>query len=164
MGRVVGLNVRWGSGNILAAGAGFATLCIAYLLAQDGETMPQLAAVLDTQFWLATHVVCITLGYAATFAAGMCGAIYVLGGLATPVADKGVRKAGGMIVYGSVRFAMRCSFWGTVLGGLGADDAWGRVWGGAAKGGAGEVRSPASQSPVPDCCRRWSGGRPRESC
>lgn len=128
-GVVIELIFRLGIGNILSAVSGFATLFIAYLLAQDGETMPQLAAVLDTQFWLATHVVCITLGYAATFAAGLCGAIYILGGLATPVADKNVRKAGGMIVYGIVCFAILFSFVGTVLGGLWADDSWGRFWG-----------------------------------
>ena len=41
---------RLGIGNILSGVAGFATLFIAYLLAQDGEAMPSSAAVLDTQF------------------------------------------------------------------------------------------------------------------
>ncbi len=35
-------------------------------------------AVLDTTFWLATHVVCITLGYAATFVAGFLGLLYAI--------------------------------------------------------------------------------------
>ena len=43
----------------------------------DGDTMVVMQAVLDTQFWLATHVVCITLGYSATFAAGALGLIYI---------------------------------------------------------------------------------------
>ena len=34
-------------------------------------------AVLDTKFWLATHVTCVTLGYTATFVAGGLG-IYTL--------------------------------------------------------------------------------------
>ena len=41
-------------------------------------------AVLDTQFWLATHVVCIALGYAVTFVAGLLGVIYILLGVLTP--------------------------------------------------------------------------------
>ncbi len=35
-----------------------------------------LQAVLDTQFWLATHVVCVTLGYAATYVCGLLGVVY----------------------------------------------------------------------------------------
>ena len=34
-------------------------------------------AVLDTQFWLATHVTCVTLGYTVTLVAGLLGLIYV---------------------------------------------------------------------------------------
>jgi ABC-type transport system involved in cytochrome c biogenesis permease subunit len=144
---------RLGIGNLIASVSGFATLFVAYLLAQDGETMPQLAAVLDTQFWLATHVVCITLGYAATFAAGLAAISYVLielGRFGYDVAHRGLKqtalkpladalpavpppggasKAMGMIVYGIVCFALLFSFVGTVLGGLWADDSWGRFWG-----------------------------------
>jgi len=35
-------------------------------------------AVLDTNFWLATHVTCVTLGYTATFVAGFMGITYVV--------------------------------------------------------------------------------------
>ena len=35
--------------------------------------MEVLQAVLDTQFWLATHVTTITLGYSTTFVAGLVG-------------------------------------------------------------------------------------------
>ena len=38
-------------------------------------------------------------------------------------------KSMGMIVYGIVCFAILFSFVGTVLGGLWADDSWGRFWG-----------------------------------
>ena len=37
-----------------------------------------LQAVLDTQFWLATHVVCVTLGYATTFVAGLLGVVFII--------------------------------------------------------------------------------------
>ncbi|MCA9015865.1 MAG: cytochrome c biogenesis protein ResB, partial [Planctomycetaceae bacterium] len=75
---------RLGIGNLLASVSGFATLLIAHMLAGDGDTMAVLHAVLDTQFWLATHVVCITLGYAATFVAGLLGLFYILWGTCTP--------------------------------------------------------------------------------
>src|SRR5439155_20127231 len=118
-----------GLGNIVDAVAGYATLQIAYQLSSGGDTIAVLQAVLDTQFWLATHVVCITLGYAATYLAGLFGVLYVVCGFATPLLDKGLRKELGRIIYGITCFAILFSFFGTVLGGLWADDSWGRFWG-----------------------------------
>ncbi len=48
---------RLGLGNIAAAAIGFLTLLVAYNLSLDGDTFIVLQAVLDTQFWLATHVI-----------------------------------------------------------------------------------------------------------
>ena len=65
---------RLGMGNIVAAVVGLLDAAHRVLpVADDGDTIGVLQAVLDTQFWLATHVVCITLGYAATFVAGLLG-------------------------------------------------------------------------------------------
>lgn len=118
-----------GIGNIVAAVAGFSTLLIAHFLAGDGDTFVVLQAVLDTQFWLATHVTCITLGYATTFVAGMLGAIYILRGVLTPSLTPDVGQKLIRMVYGTLCFALFFSFVGTVLGGLWADDSWGRFWG-----------------------------------
>ncbi|MCA9146319.1 MAG: cytochrome c biogenesis protein CcsA [Planctomycetales bacterium] len=125
---------RIGIGNLVATVAGFNTLVIAHQLAGDGDTFTVLQAVLDTQFWLATHVVCITLGYATTFVAGMLGIIFVIAGVATPalsdqVGQSTVRKTLANMIYGIICFALFFSFVGTVLGGLWADDSWGRFWG-----------------------------------
>jgi len=98
-------------------------------LSAGGDTIAVLQAVLDTQFWLATHVVCITMGYAATYMAGLFGVLYVVCGFATPLLDRGLRKELGRIIYGITCFAILFSFFGTVLGGLWADDSWGRFWG-----------------------------------
>ena len=98
-------------------------------LANDGDTFVVLEAVLDTQFWLATHVVCITLGYATTYLAGFLGALYVFAGLFTKTLDKNVSKEFARMTYGVLCFATFFSFVGTVLGGLWADDSWGRFWG-----------------------------------
>src|SRR5206468_10439830 len=68
---------RLGIGNIVASFAGFVTLLIAHNLALGGDTMEMLRAVLDTNFWLATHVVVVTLGYASTFVAGFLGFLYI---------------------------------------------------------------------------------------
>ena len=86
-------------------------------------------AVLDTQFWLATHVTCITLGYATTFLAGLFGVVFVLQGVLTESQTPEIRRTVSRVIYGITCFAMFFSFVGTVLGGLWADDSWGRFWG-----------------------------------
>ena len=157
-----------GIGAIVASGIGFITLIIAHFLARTGDTMEMLQAVLDTNIWLATHVVVVTLGYASTFVAGFLGIVYVVLGVFTPrlstvlspekaavggaaagYAAGGVAGAaiGGFVakrsaelgdsfgktltrmIYGIVCFATLFSFVGTVLGGIWADQSWGRFWG-----------------------------------
>ncbi len=136
-----------GIGNLIAGFGGYATLLIAYFLAASGgdtatgDTFAVLRAVLDTQFWLATHVTCVTLGYATTFVAGALGVLYILLGLTTPLLSLPlyqqrssskpytVGKALSGAIYGVVCFALFFSFFGTVLGGLWADNSWGRFWG-----------------------------------
>ena len=132
---------RLGIGNIVGATAGFITLIIAHNLALGGDTMGVLRAVLDTNFWLATHVVVITLGYASTFVAGLIGILFIVLGLLTPLISRalspGGTARGGMQVgaalskmaYGIICFATLFSFTGTVLGGIWADQSWGRFWG-----------------------------------
>jgi ABC-type transport system involved in cytochrome c biogenesis permease subunit len=120
---------RKGFGNAIAGITGFFTLMVAYYLSLRGDTIEPMRAVLDTQFWLTTHVVIIALGYAATFVAGMIGALYIFLGLGTPVVSPGVSKILHRMIYGVLCFAIIFSFVGTVLGGLWADDSWGRFWG-----------------------------------
>jgi ABC-type transport system involved in cytochrome c biogenesis permease subunit len=120
---------RLGIGNAVSTIAGFATLFISFKLAGDGDTFIVMQAVLDTQFWLATHVTCITLGYATTFLSGLLGAFYVLRGVCTPTLNADVGKSLARMIYGTLCFAIYFSFVGTVLGGLWADDSWGRFWG-----------------------------------
>jgi len=147
LGIIVERLYRVGIGNLVASAAGFITLMIAHNLALGGDTMEMLRAVLDTNFWLATHVVVITLGYAATFAAGAVAMLYILLGVFTPLLSQPLRSAGGAspktaaagpatigkalarMAYGIVCFATLFSFVGTVLGGIWADQSWGRFWG-----------------------------------
>ncbi len=153
---------RVGLGSVVASLAGFVTLTIAHNLALGGDTMEMLRAVLDTNFWLATHVITITLGYSATFAAGLLAILYILLGISTPLLSQSIGGAGrargmglgeggqaarvqspiaksqspitlggalGTMVYGIICFATLFSFVGTVLGGIWADQSWGRFWG-----------------------------------
>ncbi len=123
---------------VTSAAMGFTSLLIAHHLAGDGDTMKQLQAVLDTNFWLATHVVAITLGYSATFLAGVLAISYILLGVFTPLLtsqkpgrqdEDSPAKLLPRMVYAILCFAMLFSFVGTVLGGIWADQSWGRFWG-----------------------------------
>ena len=128
---------RMGIGNLAAALSGALTLMVAYGL-DTGDTMHVLQAVLDTQFWLSTHVVTVTLGYGATLLAGLLGTCALVHrmwvGRIKP-AQRDTKTAAGVqdrlyrMTYGVVCFALFFSFIGTVLGGLWADDSWGRFWG-----------------------------------
>jgi len=129
LGLVFELIFSIGVGNQIASIAGFTTLFIAYNLAARGDTFEVLQAVLDTQFWLATHVVCITLGYSTTFLAGLFGIAYVVLGMFSSTLGDDQRKDLSRMIYGTLCFATVFSFIGTVLGGLWADDSWGRFWG-----------------------------------
>jgi ABC-type transport system involved in cytochrome c biogenesis permease subunit len=86
-------------------------------------------AVLDSNFWLATHVVIVTIGYSATYLAGFLGLIYVFRGLFTRSLDARTADTLNRMVYGIICFATLFSFAGTVLGGIWADQSWGRFWG-----------------------------------
>ena len=120
---------RNGIAMMLAAASGCLTLLVARALAGDGDTMAVLQAVLDTNFWLATHVVVITLGYSATFLAGLLGVVFIARGLFTQALTRSEARAMDQMVYGIICFALLFSFVGTVLGGIWADQSWGRFWG-----------------------------------
>jgi ABC-type transport system involved in cytochrome c biogenesis permease subunit len=118
-----------GIGNVCGAVIGFVTLLIAHNLQLDGDTLEMLRAVLDTNGWLATHVVGEALGYSAMFLAGLIGIIYILRGLFTTSFDEATSKSLGRMMYGVVCFATLCSLVATILGGIWADQSWGRFWG-----------------------------------
>jgi ABC-type transport system involved in cytochrome c biogenesis permease subunit len=120
---------RDGIGTVVAASVGFVTLVIAHNLALGGDTMEMMRAVLDTNFWLATHVVVVTLGYASTFVAGVLAIIYLVRGFFTSTLTQTAAKALNRMVYAIICFATLFSFVGTVLGGIWADQSWGRFWG-----------------------------------
>ncbi|MDP2138210.1 MAG: cytochrome c biogenesis protein CcsA [Candidatus Didemnitutus sp.] len=108
---------------------GFATLVIAHHLSIGGDTLEMMRAVLDSNFWLATHVVVITIGYSATYLAGFLAIVYILRGVFTKSLDQATADALARMVYGIVCFAVLFSLIGTVLGGIWADQSWGRFWG-----------------------------------
>jgi cytochrome c biogenesis factor len=95
----------------------------------DGDSLEMLRAVLDTNVWLATHVVMVTLGYSSVALAGFLGIIYILRGLFTTSFNETTASSLGRMMYGVTCFATLFSFVGTILGGIWADQSWGRFWG-----------------------------------
>jgi ABC-type transport system involved in cytochrome c biogenesis permease subunit len=94
------------------------------------DTMPELVAVLDTNFWLATHVTIINVGYAAGMLGGAIAHVFIVGKLfGFKRDDKPFYKNITRMVYGIVCFALVFSAVGTVLGGIWANYSWGRFWG-----------------------------------
>lgn len=120
---------RDGIGLACASVIGFITLIIAHHLAGSGDTLEMLQAVLDTNIWLATHVVTITIGYSAMFFAGTLAVIYVVRGVFTRSLTRESAQGLVRMTYGVICFATLFSFVGTVLGGIWADQSWGRFWG-----------------------------------
>jgi len=86
-------------------------------------------AVLDSNFWLTTHVVTITIGYGATFLAGALAHVYILRGVLSRSLDRDSARSLASMTYGVICFSLFFSFLGTVLGGIWADQSWGRFWG-----------------------------------
>ncbi len=120
---------RNGIGTVAASLIGFLTLLIAHALSLNGDTLEMMRAVLDSNFWLATHVVVISLGYAATFLAGALAIAHIILSL---ISKKYIKEPGKNItgmVYAIICFATLFSFVGTILGGIWADQSWGRFWG-----------------------------------
>ncbi len=112
-----------------ASAAGFATLLIAHHLGSAGDTMDVMRAVLDSNFWLATHVITVTIGYSGTYLAGLLAVAWIVRRHAVSKPDPADDKALVSLTYGVIAFSLFFSFLGTVLGGIWADQSWGRFWG-----------------------------------
>ncbi|MCC9599704.1 cytochrome c biogenesis protein CcsA [Stieleria sp. JC731] len=124
-GLVIDRIFRLGFGNMMAAKAGALSSLVAYSLDKN-DTMPVLEAVLDTQFWLTTHVISVAMGYVATMVAGLLGVLYLF---STWFGKDDKAKDVYRMTYGATCFGILFSTIGTILGGLWADDSWGRFWG-----------------------------------
>jgi ABC-type transport system involved in cytochrome c biogenesis permease subunit len=118
---------------LIANVAGMAGMFLSIRFLTDVEpkdTLQQLEAVLITNFWLATHVPCINLGYTAGMMACLFSMLYLAMRLfgQAKAGDTNARVIGG-ISYAFVLVGLFLSLVGTVLGGIWANYSWGRFWG-----------------------------------
>ncbi len=128
-GLLIDLYTKRGFGVLVGSIIGFLTLLVAHYLSLSGDTMAMLMAVLDDNFWLATHVVVITIGYVMVYLAGALGLFYIFYGLFTSKLDKNLGRTLANVTYGVICCGLLFSFIGTILGGIWADQSWGRFWG-----------------------------------
>jgi ABC-type transport system involved in cytochrome c biogenesis permease subunit len=119
-------NRQW-LGLVTAAICGTVLLFIAGKYSAEGDTLKMLVAVLNSNFWLATHVTTITMGYGATCVAGILGHIWLIQSSLSK--KKEVLEQTYKTTLGIMGVALTLTFLGTNLGGIWADQSWGRFWG-----------------------------------
>ncbi|MEK7801412.1 MAG: cytochrome c biogenesis protein CcsA, partial [Pseudomonadota bacterium] len=101
---------------------------LAYPLMGEEDTMHVLTAVLNTRFWLATHVLCITIGYGWCLVTSLIAHVILLGdagGLVPPKTRQSLLHSLQLLAIFSLLFTAV----GTIMGGIWADQSWGRFWG-----------------------------------
>lgn len=120
----------------IALGAAIAIGLLGLFLARAFEGvdakdhMDPLRAVLRSNFWLSTHVIIITLGYSGGLIAAAMSHVYLYArAFGLDKADKSLSRFLTRSVYGLICFTLFFSLVGTVLGGIWANDSWGRFWG-----------------------------------
>ena len=119
---------RDGLGLFVGAVSGSIFHYIGFGYAADGDTLGMLVAVLNSNFWLATHVTTITLGYGVTVVAGFIGHLYLIQMIRNPK-NNTLLKSINKNMFGVTLIALFFTLFGTILGGIWADQSWGRFWG-----------------------------------
>jgi|GEM_PF-144942 len=128
------LTIRTKQYGVMAAGLIVCALMLlqAVVLGHAQDDFKVLDAVLNTNFWLATHVLFVTIGYGWCFLTAAAAHWFLL--QACLFRD----KSATILRYGSPEIrlitmnALIAFFFvtvGTILGGIWADQSWGRFWG-----------------------------------
>lgn len=112
---------------LLGSLSGAVLLFIAPYMISQGESMEMLVAVLNTNFWLITHVLMITAGYGFCLLTSLMAHGYLI------ARSRGSeRRVFNIFEQGAYRLsiiALLLTSVGTALGGIWADQSWGRFWG-----------------------------------
>jgi ABC-type transport system involved in cytochrome c biogenesis permease subunit len=92
------------------------------------DSFGMLEAVLNNNFWLGTHVLTISIGYGCCLICGCLSHIYVFQANLKNTSKTSQSNLLKSIVITSL-IALFFSITGTILGGIWADQSWGRFWG-----------------------------------
>lgn len=93
----------------------------------EGNNIKSVVAVLNTNFWLIVHVLTISIGYGFCLIGGFLSHFYLYRNLKNGYLN-GKNNLYIYIFYITL-LALFFSFVGTLLGGIWADQSWGRFWG-----------------------------------
>jgi len=127
MGLFLRVRARWNGGGVAGALGAIVLLSVARGMAWEKDSLGVLAAVLDSNLWLSAHVLTIALGYAGILCAGLIGHVWLWSSWRRfPV--KTLNRLRNLL-YGTLGWGLLFTFVGTVLGGIWADQSWGRFWG-----------------------------------
>lgn len=105
----------------LAASGGCLLALLAYANRPEPGTPSMLTAVLNTNFWLTTHVLTITAGYAFSILTALLAHRLLL--------LRAIPEAAYTTLKRAALLALIFCATGTMLGGIWADQSWGRFWG-----------------------------------
>jgi len=121
---------RFALGLAPVIGAALVLLSRLYEIGDAKDHMDPLVAVLRSNYWLTIHVITITMGYTAGLLTALISHIYLfMRGTGLDAGDRTLRRTLTRAAYGCVCFTLFLSLVGTVLGGVWANDSWGRFWG-----------------------------------
>lgn len=93
------------------------------------DTMSTLVAVLNTNFWLSTHVLCISIGYSLCLITSLIGHSYLVLKAFKPNHSRAVFNKIISHIKTLAILSLLFTTIGTILGGIWADQSWGRFWG-----------------------------------
>lgn len=121
---------RFALGLAPIVGAGLILLARLYEIGDAKDHMDPLVAVLRSNYWLTIHVITITMGYTSGLLTALISHIYLfMRATGLDYSDRNLRRSLTRATYGCVCFTLFLSLVGTVLGGVWANDSWGRFWG-----------------------------------
>ena len=131
---VAALAAEWLNPKRIALAVASVLGCMGMFLAnkfelRGSDTMESMIAVLNSNFWLSTHVTTVTIGYSAGLLACAIAHIHVIGHALGLARRKDFMRSVARMTYGVICFGTLFAFVGTVLGGIWANYSWGRFWG-----------------------------------
>ncbi len=94
----------------------------------EGDTLKMLVAVLNTNFWLTVHVLCITIGYGFCVITGILAHIYLYQSGRAGISSDDTKNL-DVHIKTLALISLLFTTVGTILGGIWADQSWGRFWG-----------------------------------
>jgi cytochrome c-type biogenesis protein CcsB len=117
---------------LLACAAGIAIFCLILTdlapTVLDASIQP-LEPVLRSTFWLTTHVLIITISYAAFFLAFALGDVLLFFYWRDESRYAAQIQSGTLAIYRAIQIGVVLLAGGIILGGIWADYSWGRYWG-----------------------------------